>query len=240
MMSSIKFFVLILVLILFSTPKLASARVPRPIMHLGCDLQSNVNGWPLAVIIGGGSLAGELSYLDSRVDDHFTGGRKFKSFDRAADIAGGPYVIDGGAVLIYGITKLAHFKRASMTAEAICEALALTEGSVLAIKGAVRRRRPDGGNYSFPSGHAARTFAVASVLETMHGPAVGIPAFLAAGAISFSRIDQRSHYLSDVIFGAAWGAAIGWGTATFHKKLEEKHLTIVPSPGPGLSIAYSF
>jgi membrane-associated phospholipid phosphatase len=57
---------------------------------------------------------------------------------------------------------------------------------------------------SFPSGHAQTAFALAMAL-TMIFPRWGIPVFIAAGAVSISRIVLTSHYLSDVIAGAAVG-----------------------------------
>jgi membrane-associated phospholipid phosphatase len=57
---------------------------------------------------------------------------------------------------------------------------------------------------SFPSGHAQTAFALATAL-TMLFPRWGIPAFIAAAAVSISRIVLTSHYLSDVIAGAAVG-----------------------------------
>jgi membrane-associated phospholipid phosphatase len=57
---------------------------------------------------------------------------------------------------------------------------------------------------SFPSGHAQTAFSLAMALTILF-PRWGIPAFIAAGAVSLSRIVLTSHYLSDVIAGAAIG-----------------------------------
>jgi undecaprenyl-diphosphatase len=61
---------------------------------------------------------------------------------------------------------------------------------------------------SFPSGHAAAAFAVATVLATKF-PRARWPIFLAAAAIAASRIIRGSHYLTDVAGGAALGCVIG-------------------------------
>jgi undecaprenyl-diphosphatase len=61
---------------------------------------------------------------------------------------------------------------------------------------------------SFPSGHAAAAFAVATVLATKF-PRARWPIFVAAAAIAASRIIRGSHYLTDVAGGAALGCIIG-------------------------------
>ena len=57
---------------------------------------------------------------------------------------------------------------------------------------------------SFPSGHAQTAFTLATAL-TLLFPRWGIPIFLMAGAVGISRVILISHYLSDVIAGAAIG-----------------------------------
>ena len=61
---------------------------------------------------------------------------------------------------------------------------------------------------SFPSGHAAASFAVATVLATKF-PRARWPILAAAAAIAASRILRGSHYLTDVAGGAALGCVMG-------------------------------
>jgi len=91
----------------------------------------------------------------------------------------------------------------------LIRAQVVAETTTLAIKYSVGRVRPDGTGYSFPSGHAAATFATATVLERHFGWKVGIPAYLVASYVAASRLENRRHYLSDVAFGAALGIAAG-------------------------------
>jgi undecaprenyl-diphosphatase len=90
---------------------------------------------------------------------------------------------------------------------------------VLAFKFSVRRQRPEGdwgGIYrntdphSFPSGHAARAFLVATL-------AIGLgPAWLAAilcvwaPLVSLARVAMGVHYFSDVAAGAVLGVMMGF------------------------------
>jgi membrane-associated phospholipid phosphatase len=57
---------------------------------------------------------------------------------------------------------------------------------------------------SFPSGHSVTAFTLAAAISILF-PRWSIPAFAAAVAIGMSRIMITSHYLSDVIVGAAVG-----------------------------------
>jgi|GEM_PF-1611807 len=231
---------LVSLIIIISSRGVVAGGIGGVLDHFGNDLKFTYGYWPGLIALGGAIAAAELTEVDHRVSAHYRGGGNLGKFDKVAGYVGDFYVVDSVALLLFGISKLAHADKPALTGEAMLEALALTETSTAALKLAFRRGRPDGGKYSFPSGHVARCFAAASVLETMHGPMAGIPAFLAASAISFSRIDSNAHYLSDVAFGAAWGAAIGWGTAWFHKK-SIKRLTISPmTDGTGIAISYRF
>jgi undecaprenyl-diphosphatase len=60
---------------------------------------------------------------------------------------------------------------------------------------------------SFPSGHAATAFMCAGVLA--HGSKAAPAWYTLAGLVSFSRVYVRMHHASDVIAGAALGAALG-------------------------------
>lgn len=78
------------------------------------------------------------------------------------------------------------------------------------LKKAASRTRPDGSNrLSFPSGHTSSAFALATVAERHYGWKVGVPSYLAASAIGFSRIERSKHHLSDVLAGATIGFITG-------------------------------
>lgn len=115
--------------------------------------------------------------------------------------------------------------------EALLSAYTLSGLATLAIKGATNTDRPDddwnGGQWGFPSFHAASTFTIAAVLEDYYGWKAGLPAYTLAGLISWSRIDERDHDLSDVVFGAAMGYVIGKAVADVHQG-GDGHVRLAP------------
>ena len=73
------------------------------------------------------------------------------------------------------------------------------------LKISVNRRRPDGGSWSFPSGHSASAFAGAAFLQQRYGWQYGAPAYAAAWFVGLSRIYAQRHWPTDVFAGAAIG-----------------------------------
>jgi membrane-associated phospholipid phosphatase len=92
----------------------------------------------------------------------------------------------------------------------------IAQGVTQAIKLSVRRTRPDGTPYSFPSGHTSTSFATATVLQHEFGWKVGIPAYGLAAYVAASRVQAKRHYLSDVAFGAAIGIVAGRAVTVGH------------------------
>ena len=105
-------------------------------------------------------------------------------------------------------------------------AAAATEG----LKAVVHERRPNGGEDSFPSGHASISFAGASYLQCRYGWRYGIPAFLAAAFVGYSRVEADEHWTKDVLGGAAIGIVSGVIFTSRYRK-EPGRAFIVPSIG---------
>ena len=90
---------------------------------------------------------------------------------------------------------------------------------VLAIKFLVRRRRPEGewGNiyrytdpHSFPSGHAARAFLIATIAAGLGPSWLAILLWLWAPLVAFARVAMGVHYLSDIVAGALFGILVAF------------------------------
>ena len=118
----------------------------------------------------------------------------------------------------------------------IIRAQIVAQTLVRGIKNSVRRDRPTGECCAFPSGHATSAFAAASVLERHFGYRGSWPALLAASYVAASRLVDNRHFLSDVIFGAALGEAVGWTVVGRHGK-PKIALQPVPVRG-GMMVAF--
>jgi hypothetical protein len=120
----------------------------------------------------------------------------------------------------------------------LLQAQILTEMLVEPVKYASRRMRPDGSNnQSFPSGHAAVTFATATVIERHLGWRKSLLGYGIASYVAMSRIHDNRHYLSDVIFGAAVGSIAG--RTVVHHAADYWAFTPVAVPGGGVALMVS-
>lgn len=100
-------------------------------------------------------------------------------------------------------------------------------GVTYILKFSTQKERPDGGNkYSFPSAHSSVTFVGAAFLQRRYGWKWGVPAYLVASYVGWSRTYAKKHDWWDV----AAGAAIGVGSAyIFTRPFAQKHhLSIAP------------
>ncbi len=190
------------------------------------------------VILGIGLAAAAAAHpLDDNIEQHEFGdgakdffvlgkylGQSYVQFG----IAGGMYVIGryvqpheaGGP----RTNKLTHLGFDLVRANIVSGVL------VQAMKIAVRRDRPSGSCCAFPSGHAATAFAVASVLERHLGYRGAWPTMAGAAYVAISRLADRQHFLSDVIFGSAVGIASGWTVVGRHGR---ETYTLLPVPVKG-------
>ncbi|HSL43321.1 MAG TPA: phosphatase PAP2 family protein [Anaerolineales bacterium] len=88
---------------------------------------------------------------------------------------------------------------------------------VLLIKFRVRRQRPVGewgriyrntDPHSFPSGHAARAFLIATIASGL-GPAwLAMSLWIWAPLVALARVAMGVHYLSDIVAGALFGIVV--------------------------------
>ena len=84
----------------------------------------------------------------------------------------------------------------------------LNLGLVYALKKTLKKPRPDGTAFSFPSGHTANAFAGATMLSIEYGENhrwVPYVSYGFATGIGIMRMANDKHYISDVLFGAGLG-----------------------------------
>jgi membrane-associated phospholipid phosphatase len=157
--------------------------------------------------------------------------RRTQQFEGFNDAFSGRNTSLGMAIVPAAFLVVGHFRHdsyAEQTALLAGEAYADSAIVDIAMKVTTRRLRPSdiapNGNFSdtffrksvsgtstsFPSGHAAAAFSIATVFAHRYRKHRWVPwvAYGAAGAISFSRVTTQAHFPSDVFLGAALGFTI--------------------------------
>ncbi|MCX8015675.1 MAG: phosphatase PAP2 family protein [candidate division WOR-3 bacterium] len=97
--------------------------------------------------------------------------------------------------------------------------------TTLLLKGIINRERPEGQqtsrwNSSFPSGHTANYFSLATVYSAKY-PKLAIPLYGFGVLVGLSRIYLGEHYPSDVLAGAAIGIGFGYLTLKLEKQISK-------------------
>jgi len=102
-----------------------------------------------------------------------------------------------------------------------------------ATKNIVGRERPNGMNKrAFPSGHTSTSFTWATVLQRNYGWKIGAPAYLLAGYVGATRLEERAHHLTDIVAGASIGYIVGRTvTRSHHKGPQRITWTVAPMRG---------
>lgn len=125
--------------------------------------------------------------------------------------------LTGGTYLVGRFTKNDHIRETGWLA---LEALGHTQLVVYGVKQFTNRRRPEtddaprgfwSGGDSFPSGHAASSFAVATVFSYEYRDRIAVPvtAYSLAALVSMSRVSARRHWASDIFVGGSTGFLLG-------------------------------
>jgi len=137
----------------------------------------------------------------------------------------------GLSAATYAVGRAAGWPRMTAVAADLFRAELLAQGLTMGMKESVRRRRPEGSGFAFPSGHTTVSFASATVLQQHLGWRMGAPAYALATYVALSRVQMQRHYLSDVAFGAALGIAAG-RTVTLGRE-KRMHLSPMAANGGG-------
>ena len=198
--------------------------------RVGRDLK-----WVLPVVVG----TGVAIATDNRLSEDLP------NPDDPARIAGkhvsqlgALYTVAGISAGTYLVGRFAANGRLQTTGWLGLEALAHTQIVVQGVKAATQRQRPPEpkprrgfwtGGSSFPSGHAASTFAWATVVARQYSEKKIVPigVYSLAAIVSAARLSARRHYASDILVGGAVGHLIG-------RYVHESRTTTRPGARAGL------
>ncbi len=191
-------------------------------------IQENVNGNP----------SGNAHWLATYVGEPF----------------GNPYVATGLSLGTYIVGKSLNYDQVSDPALVAFQSVIITNTTTFMLKMLFHRQRPREGlepdpnvwygpslednHLSFPSGHTATAFALASSLSTYYSDKkwVGLVLYPLAAITGWSRIYDNEHWFSDVAVGAAIGYFIGRTVA----KPELYRWSVAPNPSGGMNIGFSY
>jgi hypothetical protein len=244
-----------------STPDAAAPATPthfRPLAIVGNELRIYLDDsaalvtapfhwdktdWLKAGAVGVG-IAGAMAY-----DQHLAAEiqeRRSPGTDRLSTVStsfGTTHAFAISAVLIGSGVVFKDANVTSMGREAI-EASIFTGLIAAVAKRAFGRQRPidsndetvflfGSSNQSFPSGHTTEAFTVASVIAARSsGWVVPTLAYTVASLVAYDRLNDRAHFPSDVVAGAALGISVGRFVVHRHQPREaaapKVELQIVP------------
>jgi membrane-associated phospholipid phosphatase len=183
-------------------------------------------------------FAGRAPVLDGN-DKHST-----RDFIPAAAALAGTWVF----------AELQDSQSGRLEAYTMAEAAGFSVITTEALKYAAGRKRPNetlrvddwrSGGSSFPSLHSSAAFAIGTVLAESGGDDFRwtrrILGYGMASATAYIRLHDNSHWLSDVVAGAAIG--VSTGVFTLNRRGARRHemeLSVAPSPGGGVALNFSW
>jgi membrane-associated phospholipid phosphatase len=158
----------------------------------------------------GGGLALAVHPLDDDINRKLVGNKTAEHFFKAGEVVGELGTLLGTAATVYAVGRLKDQPKVSHVGMDLIQSLAISEGLTQTLKYITRRERPDhSSRNSFPSGHAADTFAFATAVERHLGWRYAGPAYALASYVAISRMPANRHWFSDAVFGAAVGIIAG-------------------------------
>jgi membrane-associated phospholipid phosphatase len=186
-------------------------------------------------LVVGGSATAAGHILDRDISNSFSGVRRVDGFFRPGATIGGARAQIAGAIATYVVGRVTRHRGITALGADIVRAQIVTQTLTAGIKVSARRTRPDGHEFSFPSGHSSVSFATATVVQRHLGWKVGLPAYALAGYVAASRVQMKRHFPSDVAFGAALGIVSGRTVTVGRGKARFAASPVVSSQKAGVS-----
>jgi membrane-associated phospholipid phosphatase len=196
-----------------SRPADCSAEAPPSFREIFTGTVSDFRRLPSSgtaglLLAGAGATLAAHGADDTVTDNVSSRNGVHETFEPGAILGGTPAEL-GAALTTYGLGRVFHNRCMAAVGADLAQAQLMAQAMTYALKASVRRDRPEGSGFSFPSGHASVAFASATVLQRHFGWKAGLPAYAAATYVAASRVQMKRHYLSDVIFGATLGVVAG-------------------------------
>lgn len=184
-------------------------RTPRELWR---DTKRVYTNTPNLVILG---LAGAASIAlhpeaDHRIARHFDHHHIMTKDARSTfEILGNPGIHWAVAGTMYIASQQLHMTKEYEVARTLVSALIINDLSCLTLQVAAWQKDPSGRYFGWPSGHVSSTMTVAAVMHQAYGPLAAAPLYGLTTFVAIERLDDKDHWLSDVIFGGALGWVVG-------------------------------
>ena len=221
-----------------------SARVATPAPHrsIGDDISGDFRALAsrrtLVTLAAGGALAAlSLGHEDPVRADALLDRAPLEAPANVGNRYGDSSTLAAGALGLFAIGAVTGKDNLRLAGWDLTRSLLYSGAVVWALKVSVSRTRPNGGPFSFPSGHAAEAFAAAPVLAAHFGMLAAVPAYALAATTALGRVEDQKHYVSDVIFGSAIGFATGSAIARSGAERSRLMLGVTPD-GVACSIRF--
>ena len=160
--------------------------------------------------------------------------KQSENISKYTDVFGEEYFILPSVALTYAFGSVSDDCRLKNLSLAALQSFVYAEVASAGLKVLTCRIRPSEANSqtwlgpfksfestSFPSGHAMRSFALATTVAGFYPDKkwIGIVSYSLATMTSVGRVISKEHWTSDVIVGAALGYFIGRGVVKFNEKI---------------------
>ena len=218
--------------------------LPDTIVEETPEILGTENNLLYLLMAGGASITMHNTRADREIAESFGSHRTLgKEIDETVAIVGGPGVHFAATGLWYAISVNKGDELNKQRAWTMMKALSITGATTMGLKLIVNSDTPNDKWLAWPSGHTASSFTVASVLDELYGPEVGLPAYLAACFVGYRMMDSGDHWASDVVFGAVLGWIVGHHIGGQHKALELGGFEVLPytdisSNGPAVGVSF--
>jgi membrane-associated phospholipid phosphatase len=185
----------------------------RPFTRVAQNLRRDLAATPrfdtMSIALAGAAGAALARPSEKRLERWISESGQSRSYTPIGGVLGNAWLQGGGAVAAYAIGRVQRSPELAHLGSDLIRAQVLNGVFTTPLTVAASRPRPNGGGKAFPSGHTSSTFASATVLSDHYGWKVGVPAYAFAGFIGWTRVRDREHWLSDVVFGSAIGLIAG-------------------------------
>jgi membrane-associated phospholipid phosphatase len=186
-------------------------------------LRPNDAIWVLPALVGTGALFASDSWLSKQVPNgEIARSRSFSNY--------GAFSLAGAASGMFLLGKITHDEHAAEAGLLASEAALNAAAVDFALKSMFQRQRPyDGtgaghffaGGGSFPSEHAAISWAVAGVIAHEYpGTLTKLISYGLASAVTVARVTGKEHFPSDAVVGSALGYFIAQQVYRRHRDPE--------------------